>query len=331
MRFFVVVGILFVFVLSVTISHTAQATQHGCAPSVPSTVSGTPSAPSTVAGSLFINEILLTPHSIWNCDDTASYSVGTDSWVELYNPSSLPVDLSAGQAGLDTGTGTDIYYLRANSVIAAHGFLVVFPRTSLAFSIPNITTIRLIISGTAVDSVAIPALGGDISYARVPDGSKTWQTTATPSIDTSNPLPITTVVSTRIPTPTHTPKPTATPRPPKPTPTLTKRSLTAMASSSGQGGANTTGSDSNVASTDTGGSSQIDGAQPTWDRMPLPTNTTAASQTQVADTSTNPTDTTPAPPVNNNTSIITKVIITLLIIIVALAALLWCRRRFKFP
>lgn len=335
MRFLVVAGILFVFVLSVTISHTAMAIQHGCASSVPLPVSGTPTAPPTTTGIIFINEVLLTPGSRWNCNDTGPYSANNDSWVELYNSQSYPVDLYAGRAGLDTGTGTDIYFLPANSVIAAHGFLVIFPRTSMAFSSQNIATIRLLISGIEVDRVALPTLGGDTSYARVPDGGTTWQTTLTPSIDTSNPQLIATATPTQTPTRTPrltaTPKPTATPRPPKASPTPTKRSLTATAVSNGQGGANTTGGNSSDQITDTGSptsSEQVDGVQPGWNKMPLPTDTASP---QVADVTTSPTDPVPAPPANSNTGIVTKVIITLLIIILALGVLLWCKRRYKFP
>jgi hypothetical protein len=47
-------------------------------------------------------------------------------------------------------------------------------------------TLRFLIGDTTIDQVSLPALGADQSYARVPDGSNTWEITKSPTINASN-------------------------------------------------------------------------------------------------------------------------------------------------
>ena len=46
--------------------------------------------------------------------------------------------------------------------------------------------VRLLIGEVTIDQIDIPSLNIDQSYARIPDGSSSWQITNTPTIDASN-------------------------------------------------------------------------------------------------------------------------------------------------
>ena len=168
-------------------------------PAIPPTVAGSPApAPATV-GIVRINEVLSNPGSAWNCSNTLGYSSATDGWVELYNPQSQAFNLYAGHALLDGGYGTNAYYFPLGASIAAHGFLVLFPFTTVKQSYDTTASLRLVIGGAIVDQIIVPALNPDQSYARLPDGGTSWQTTYTPTIDASN----TTGMTTPTATPTH--------------------------------------------------------------------------------------------------------------------------------
>jgi hypothetical protein len=85
---------------------------------------------------------------------------------------------------LEIGSSTMPFYLPLGSVIAPHGYLVLFPSM---FSGTFITTnVRLLIGGVTIDQVNIPSLPVDQSYARIPDGSNVWRITNTPTVDSSN-------------------------------------------------------------------------------------------------------------------------------------------------
>ncbi len=172
------------------IAQPAQAAtkpKHGCAPLVPPPVSGTLIQPPAIQGLLFINEVLLAPRTIWNCSELSKPTTqNNDVWIELYNAQSQPFDLYAVHTSIDSGPNTNAFYLPSGSALAAHSFLVVFPRTSETFTRTQDHTLRLLITGIVIDTVTVPTLLPDQSYARVPDGSTHWQITNTPTIDTSN-------------------------------------------------------------------------------------------------------------------------------------------------
>jgi hypothetical protein len=177
---------LLVLSMTVTTLHASTSPKHGCAPAIPPPVSSTLSQPSAIRGLLFINEVLLTPHSRWNCSETGKYTQTADAWVELYNSQEQAFDLYAVHAGLDSGFSTNTFYFSTGTAIAPHSFLVVFPRENPSFLMTETSTIRLLINGTPVDEVTVPTLGADQSYARIPDGGTTWQICSTPTIDSSN-------------------------------------------------------------------------------------------------------------------------------------------------
>jgi hypothetical protein len=163
------------------------ATGHGCAPLVPPGVPGNPAPAPAAADVIVINEVLLSPHSTWNCSEQpGTYFDTTDSWLELYNTQNYPYNLYSAHATIDSGVNTNPYYFPFGASIGAHSYLVVFPRTNSGFEATETPTLRLVISGVVLDQVTVPALGPDQSYARTSDGASNWGITSTPTIDASN-------------------------------------------------------------------------------------------------------------------------------------------------
>lgn len=159
---------------------------HGCAPSVPPLLPGTPGLPPTTPGIVLINEVLNNPGSTWNCAEAPkTFSLMTDSWVELYNPQNQPFDLYAAHTSLDSGPNTFTFQFPFGAAIAARAYMVVFP-DSYSGMLKAGNNLRLTIAGTEIDQVSIPALTADTSYARIPDGSTNWQIVTKPTINASN-------------------------------------------------------------------------------------------------------------------------------------------------
>ena len=170
---------------SMLISHASSASTHGCAPLVPPPVPGSALPAPAIPGKLLINEVLSLPGSRWNCSEqTNTYSITSDAWVELYNPQSQPYNLYTAHATFEIGSSTMPFYLPLGSVIAPHGYLVLFP-SMFSGTLIN-ANVRLLIGGVTIDQINIPSLPVDQSYARIPDGSNLWQITNTPTIDSSN-------------------------------------------------------------------------------------------------------------------------------------------------
>jgi len=185
LRFFIA-SLLVALFLNANISLASPASMHPCAPPIPQTVPGSPIPAPAVPGKLLINEVLTNPNSTWNCSEiNQTFSLANDSWIELYNPQDQPYNLYEAHASFDTGPNTLPYYLPLGASIAAHGHLVLFPGSYTGALITG-ADLRLIIAGIIIDSVNIPALPRDQSYARIPDGSNSWQITNTPTIGASN-------------------------------------------------------------------------------------------------------------------------------------------------
>ena len=157
---------------------------HGCAPLVPPPVPGPLVLPLPTPGALFINEILLQSRTSWTCPPGPVYS--NPAWVEIYNAQNQALDLYAAHASLDCGPGTAVFKFPIGSAIAAHGFLTLFPTSNSFFSGIKNSILRLLIQGISVDTVTIPPVPPEQSYARIPDGGNQWQITTHPTIDSSN-------------------------------------------------------------------------------------------------------------------------------------------------
>lgn len=315
MKFGLVICLFLALAVTTCATDVYAAIKHGCAPLVPPPVSGTLIQPPAQVGLLYINEVLLAPNSTWNCTELNTYSTTTDTWVEIYNTQNQPFDLYSVHASLDSGTNTNPFYFPFGSAIAPHGYLVVFPRTSSLFLTTESASLRLLIAGIPVDSITLPALPNDYSYARIPDGTATWQINSNPTIGASNAL-----LPAPSPTPTHTPTRTLTH-----TPTSTTHSSKGSGSGS-YGGTYGSGS------TNTGGTSGpvVDGTQPAWSTLHLPTADTTpyATDSSASTTPTQPTQL--MQPTNMGMDILHKVVITILLVLLA-ATLFWCWRLFREP
>ncbi len=246
---FLVAMLAVVLLSSITTLHVFSASGHGCAPPIPPTVPGSPAPAPAIAG-----VILLTAHTT-----------------------------------IDSGPNTNPYYLPFGTSIAAHGFLVLFPRTSSSFLSTETSTLRLIIGGVTIDQVVVSQLAGDQSYARMPDGGSNWQLTSAPTIDTSN------LSSQATPTPS------------------------ASQGSQGSGGRGGSGS-----STPSGSRTKtlINGTQPPWSNLQLP----AAAATPIVNspaTTLSSSPTTGGDPLD----LPRRIALTLLAIALALT-LFWCWRLF---
>lgn len=300
---FTVVLCLIVLVMSVTISHAFATPSHGCAPLVPPAVSGPLVQPPPVQGLLSINEVLVKPHSVWSCPDAGTSPPNTDIWVEIYNPQDQPFDLYSVHTSIDSGPNSQPFYLPFGAAIGPHAFLVVFPHISLLFSSSEVPILRLVIAGIIIDQIVVPSLGEDQSFARVPDGSNSWQITSQPTIDASNnPVP---TVSTPTPTPRSHQKTTG-----QTTNTQTK----------GKTSKGTTGNASSGTSNDTNQPELVNGAQPTWTALQLPDPTATLPVQPIP-----PPSTVVAPQSSDAGDIPKKILITTGAVILPLLILLWRR------
>jgi hypothetical protein len=137
---------------------TSYATGHGCAQPVPPGISGSPAPAPAASGIIVINEVLLNPHSTWNCSEQGTYFVTTDSWIELYNTQNQPYNLYAAHASIADDTNTAVYYLPFGASIAAHGYLVLFPYYMNSFFKETSTpTLKLIVSNVVIPTAAATA------------------------------------------------------------------------------------------------------------------------------------------------------------------------------
>lgn len=299
-----------VLVLAATLQVTsAQSTQstHGCAPLSPPIVSGTPLPPPATQGLVFLNEVLLTPHSHWNCSESATDPISNDAWVEIYNAQDRPFDLYAAHASIDSGPNTNAFSLPLGATVASHGYLVVFPRLDIAFAHTESAHLRLLVAGLAIDTVDVPPLLPDQSYARFPDGASTWQITTSPTIGTSNMLI-------------------------RPSPTATIHEIARARIKRAVATARTPVSTSNkgvAGTTTTMGNGDrphvlVPGVQPNWQTLQVPLSATPSPSTLA------PQPTSTPPSTLQTMDRVHQVVLTLLGLALALA-LYWCWRLFKTP
>ncbi len=288
-RFLTVSCCVCLLLLTMTTQPALATSGHGCAPLQPPPVAGPLVQPATTAGTLFINEVLTLTRFSWTCSPGPIYT--NPAWVELYNAQDQALDLSAAHVSLDGGSGTNSFLVPIGSAIASHGFLVLFPMQNPWFAATVTSTIRLLIQGIPVDTVTIPTLALNQSYARVPDGGKQWQITAKPTIGSSNTGTL-----------------------PLPAP-----------SSKGSGSSNSS-SNSNNGSVGTTGGVTATGTQPSWSKMSFPTATPAISAPVLVSTPVVQTNATPQG--MTQMDVPRKLLLTVLVIALGLA-LLWGWRQFS--
>ncbi len=119
--------------------------------------------------------------------------LSSPDWIEIYNPNSSSVDISGykvynlvGKNGtkpkkvLPAGTtiaGKSLYVVVVNDTVSTSGFDLSAAGETVWFENG---------SGIIIDSVLVPTLGIDSSYARKPDGAITWATVTPPTKGTAN-------------------------------------------------------------------------------------------------------------------------------------------------
>ena len=306
---FLIIGILLGIILiqiSVAIySSTALAIPRvDCADPMPSNNGASATPTPATPGIVLINEVLLPSKAQWSCTASTSTPDTEDAWVEIYNPQDQPLDLYAARAFFDNGQGTQSYLVPFGSIIAPHGFLVVFPFASFT----QFSPIRLVISQIVIDQISVPSLATGTSYARIPDGSSNWQITTNPTIASSNALS------------TITPTTKATKTVSESTKTAKTKSATSTSTQTPKRKATSTqgGSTANDgASTDASNT----GIQPTWSALRLPmfrsNNTTIDNTTQH---NSSPSSTSSVP-LADFPVLLSKILLTLLSVALIFAAL----------
>jgi len=123
----------------------------------------------------------------------ASPPAGEDEWVEIYNPSDQAVSFAGwqiaetykGDIGNHESVGDEL-------MIPARGFLVIVP-SKLTLNNGGDTIYLYDPAGNLADSVTYPTLTSTKAYARIPDGTDTWDkqaptpgTANAPAVDTSS-------------------------------------------------------------------------------------------------------------------------------------------------
>lgn len=116
-----------------------------------------------------------------------AYSRGTAGdldWVEVYNPLSTPVDISGYKiydSGGQAGTKPKKEF-PAGTILPAKGFYAIIVDTAsftddksgFGISSGGETVWLENAGGTLIDTIAIPALGVDTAWGRIPDGADHW-------------------------------------------------------------------------------------------------------------------------------------------------------------
>ena len=263
---------------------------HGCAPSIPPAVPGSPAPAPATPGIILINEVLLVPHTVWNCSEPATaHPTINDAWIELYNSQNQPFNLYDSRATIDGGPNSPPYYFPLGATIGPNGFLVLFPGVLFSSFFPGTpspeTTLRLVIGGVTIDQVTVPTLTPDQSYARIPDGGSTWELTGTPTIDASN-----------------------------------GGSQTSTSSSAGGSGGSGSG---------TGSQALASGTQPAWSSLALPGSspTASSSDTTSQDNSSQTFSSSPTSSAPAASDVPRRILLTVLVVALGLM-LFWCWRLF---
>jgi len=138
--------------------------------------------------SLVINEFLADPASDWDGDSL--YNFADDEWVEIYNPTSSPIDASGCYLGDEINPLKS--ELPGGSMIPPSGYLIMYGSTNNAFGLNNGgDTVYLTApdSTTEIDNHTYTASADDVSEGRWPDGSQVWVQLDPPTPNATNGFP----------------------------------------------------------------------------------------------------------------------------------------------
>jgi hypothetical protein len=141
-------------------------------------------------GQVYINEIMAN-----NVSGTMNESSQFEDWVEIYNTTSVPLELN-GLYLTDNYSQPTKFPFPPNSVVPANGFIVIWADQNAStssyvhcnFKLSSAGE-RLMLSngsGVVLDSISFGAQTADKSMARCPDGAGTFSVGASPTFKTSN-------------------------------------------------------------------------------------------------------------------------------------------------
>ncbi|KPV53029.1 hypothetical protein SE17_12010, partial [Kouleothrix aurantiaca] len=154
-------------------TRTATATR---TPSPTHTATAMPSAtasptPAIWPDGILLSEALANPRTAYDAE-----------WVELYNSSAEPADLSGWKIDDGEGGGAPYSLPGGTSILPGEYLLITLPNALLNNSGDTLRLLRP--DGSVADLVALPGAPADTSYSRAADGS--WHISNTPSPATPN-------------------------------------------------------------------------------------------------------------------------------------------------
>ncbi len=148
------------------------------------------------SSAVVINEFMPRPEGDWNGDGKVN---SLDEWIELYNRSARPVDLSGWQVD-DAEGGSSPHTLASGTLLGPHGYLVLYGNRSHIALNDDGDAVRLLHpNGTVADVVEYAEAELALAYGREPDGAANWQTKCAPSPRQAN----CSIVYTPTPTPVY--------------------------------------------------------------------------------------------------------------------------------
>ncbi len=126
---------------------------------------------------VLINEFLADPYSLYS-----------EEWIELYNPTDVEVDISGYVLDDLVAGGTGPYTIPSGTTIPAYGFVVFYQSvTGIGLNNAGDTVNYIMPDGvTVLDSFVYTSSVDDISYGRETDGGPTWITFDIPTPGDSN-------------------------------------------------------------------------------------------------------------------------------------------------
>jgi hypothetical protein len=136
-----------------------------------------------------ITEVPVVPGEVTMNEVYSRGVAGNLDWVEIYNPSSLPINIGGYKIydGGGQGGTKEKKVIPANTIVPARGFFVVVTDTNTSATILDGFGLSSAgeqvwlenASGTLIDTITFLAMETTQTYGRYPDGGTTWQILAT--------------------------------------------------------------------------------------------------------------------------------------------------------
>ncbi len=145
-------------------------------------------------------QVVVNEYSCANLQQFFDFYLGTEDWIELYNPSALPVDLTDYHLS-DNENKPAKWTFPANTVIDAGGYLYVWCsgrdlkdqqgrlHTNFKLTQTKSNAEHIVFadpSETILENIEVEKTQAHESRARFPDGSNTWRISLEPSLGSSN-------------------------------------------------------------------------------------------------------------------------------------------------